>query len=124
VLTEARTGASNCTNRRTSPASKERSPRRPIRCTSETVDVSGRSARSEDSLREGVADRFTDRQWAALSAAYHGGYFDSPRKQSGEELASTLDISAPAFHNHLRAVERKLFERAFGGSKPNDDAAD
>jgi len=66
----------------------------------------------------------TPRQLLVAETAYHGGYFDSPRKQSGEELASTLDISAPAFHNHLRAVERKLFERAFGGSKPNDDAAD
>jgi len=86
-------------------------------------DVS-QSATDREGNVFGVMQTLTPRQLLVAETAYHGGYFDSPRKQSGEELASTLDISAPAFHNHLRAVERKLFERAFGGSKPNDDAAD
>ncbi|WP_050031821.1 bacterio-opsin activator domain-containing protein [Halorubrum halophilum] len=72
-----------------------------------------RSARSEDSLREGVADRFTDRQWAALSAAYHGGYFDWPRGSTAEEVADAMDVSSPTFHNHLRKAQRRLLDELF-----------
>ncbi|WP_123621028.1 bacterio-opsin activator domain-containing protein [Halorubrum sp. CSM-61] len=72
-----------------------------------------RSARSEDSLREGVADRFTDRQWAALSAAYHGGYFDWPRGSTAEEVADAMDVSSPTFHNHLRKAQRGLLDELF-----------
>jgi predicted DNA binding protein len=72
-----------------------------------------RSPRSEDSLREGVADRFTDRQWAALSAAYHGGYFDWPRGSTAEEVADAMGVSSPTFHNHLRKAERALLETLF-----------
>ncbi|PAU84614.1 bacterio-opsin activator [Halorubrum salipaludis] len=72
-----------------------------------------RSPRSEDSLREGVADRFTDRQWAALSAAYHGGYFDWPRGSTAEEVADAMDVSSPTFHNHLRKAQRRLLDELF-----------
>jgi len=72
-----------------------------------------RSPRSEDSLREGVADRFTDRQWAALSAAYHGGYFDWPRGSTAEEVADAMDVSSPTFHNHLRKAQRGLLDELF-----------
>jgi hypothetical protein len=72
-----------------------------------------RSPRSEDSLREGVADRFTDRQWAALSAAYHGGYFDWPRGSTAEEVADAMDVSSPTFHNHLRKAQRALLDGLF-----------
>jgi len=82
-----------------------------------------RSARSEDSLREGVADRFTDRQWAALSAAYHGGYFDWPRGSTAEEVADAMDVSSPTFHNHLRKAQRRLlnelFEDGRGARRPD-----
>jgi len=72
-----------------------------------------RSPQSEDSLREGVADRFTDRQWAALSAAYHGGYFDWPRGSTAEEVADAMDVSSPTFHNHLRKAQRRLLDELF-----------
>jgi len=72
-----------------------------------------RSPRSEDSLREGVTDRFTDRQWAALSAAYHGGYFDWPRGSTAEEVADAMDVSSPTFHNHLRKAQRRLLDELF-----------
>ncbi|WP_144920552.1 bacterio-opsin activator domain-containing protein [Halorubrum salsamenti] len=72
-----------------------------------------RSPRSEDSLREGVADRFTDRQWAALSAAYHGGYFDWPRGSTAEEVADAMGVSSPTFHNHLRKAQRGLLDELF-----------
>jgi predicted DNA binding protein len=72
-----------------------------------------RSSRSESSFREGVADRFTDRQWAALSAAYHGGYFDWPRGSTAEEVADAMDVSSPTFHNHLRKAQRALLDGLF-----------
>lgn len=72
-----------------------------------------RPARSEDSLRDGVAERFTDRQWAALSAAYHGGYFDWPRGSTAEEVADAMDVSSPTFHNHLRKAQRRLLDELF-----------
>jgi hypothetical protein len=72
-----------------------------------------RSPLTESSLREGVADRFTDRQWAALSAAYHGGYFDWPRGSTAEEVADAMDVSSPTFHNHLRKAQRALLDGLF-----------
>ncbi|SDF29302.1 hypothetical protein SAMN04488067_103111 [Halorubrum xinjiangense] len=77
-----------------------------------------RSPRAESSLRDGIADRFTDRQWAALSAAYHGGYFDWPRGSTAEEVADAMDVSSPTFHNHLRKAQRALLDGVF-----EDDAA-
>ncbi|MFC5134885.1 MULTISPECIES: bacterio-opsin activator domain-containing protein [Haloferacaceae] len=72
-----------------------------------------RSPRTESALREGVADRLTDRQWATLSAAYHSGYFDWPRRSTAEEVADAMDVSSPTFHNHLRKAERALLETLF-----------
>ncbi|OYR50124.1 bacterio-opsin activator domain-containing protein [Halorubrum sp. Ea8] len=72
-----------------------------------------RASRPESSFREGVADRFTDRQWAALSAAYHGGYFDWPRESTAEEVADAMEVSSPTFHNHLRKAQRALLDGLF-----------
>ncbi|MFD1571072.1 bacterio-opsin activator domain-containing protein [Halorubrum laminariae] len=72
-----------------------------------------RSPRTESSLREGIKDRFTDRQWTALSAAYHGGYFDWPRGSTAEEVADAMDVSSPTFHNHLRKAQRALLDGLF-----------
>ncbi|MFC6770268.1 bacterio-opsin activator domain-containing protein, partial [Halorubrum pallidum] len=72
-----------------------------------------RSPRTESSLREGVKDRFTDRQWTALSTAYHGGYFDWPRGSTAEEVADAMDVSSPTFHNHLRKAQRALLDGLF-----------
>ncbi|SDF19240.1 PAS domain S-box protein [Halorientalis regularis] len=62
---------------------------------------------------EGVDDKLTDRQRAALSAAYFGGYFDWPRDSTAEDVAESLDISSPTFHQHLRHAERKLLSTYF-----------
>ena len=45
-----------------------------------------------------------------MDAAYHSGFFEWPRDTSGEEVAASLDVSPPTFHQHLRKAERKLFE--------------
>lgn len=60
-----------------------------------------------------VFDELTDRQREVVQTAYHGGFFEWPRETTGEEVADSLDISPPAFHNHVRAAERKLFTTLF-----------
>ena len=72
-----------------------------------------RSSLSDSTLRDGVTDRLTDRQWATLSAAYHSGYFDWPRGSTAEEVADAMDVSSPTFHNHLRKAQRALLDTLF-----------
>ncbi|MBX0286287.1 PAS domain S-box protein [Halomicroarcula sp. F28] len=60
-----------------------------------------------------LAENLTDRQRVVTEAAYFGGYFDSPRLQSGEDIAESLGIRAATFHQHVRKAERKLFELVF-----------
>lgn len=48
----------------------------------------------------------TDRQLAVLRAAYRAGFFEWPRDASGEDVADSLDIAAPTFHQHLRKAEK------------------
>jgi PAS domain-containing protein len=57
--------------------------------------------------------RMTDRQEEALEAAYRAGYFEWPRESSAEEVAESLDISAPTLHGHLRKAEGRLVDTFF-----------
>jgi PAS domain S-box-containing protein len=72
-----------------------------------------RSARTRQEFREAVLDRFTDRQATAVRAAHLGGFFEWPRDVDGDELADSMDISRPTYHQHLRAAQRKVFEELF-----------
>ncbi|MFC4543911.1 bacterio-opsin activator domain-containing protein [Halosolutus amylolyticus] len=58
--------------------------------------------------------RLTDRQFGALQRAYLGGYFEWPRPTTGEELAQSMGVSRPTFHEHLRTAEAKLCRAFFG----------
>jgi len=69
--------------------------------------------RSLDRVQRTVFDSLTDRQRAALDAAYFMGYFDWPREASGPEVADSLGVSASTFHQHLRKAERKLLEAVY-----------
>lgn len=60
-----------------------------------------------------LEDRLTDRQQTALQSAFLSGFFEWPRPVSGDELAASMDISRPTFHQHLRAAERKVFAELF-----------
>ncbi|WP_255168409.1 bacterio-opsin activator domain-containing protein [Natrononativus amylolyticus] len=60
-------------------------------------------------------DRLTDRQAEVVRTAYHAGYFASPRENTGEAVADTLEISPQAFYEHIRAAQRKLFDAALDG---------
>ncbi|SEW34846.1 GAF domain-containing protein [Halobacterium jilantaiense] len=59
--------------------------------------------------------RLTDRQREVVELAYHGGYFESPKELSGQELAEQMGISSSSFNTHLRSAERKLLGALIGG---------
>lgn len=61
-----------------------------------------------------ATDSLTTKQENALAAAFHHGYFDRPRKNTAEEIATTLDISHSTFLQHLRVAEQKLLRDLFG----------
>ncbi|OAQ52440.1 hypothetical protein HTG_12515 [Natrinema mahii] len=84
--------------------------------------VARREAPTDDPATVGGAARtallesFTDRQREVVQTAYHGGFFEWPRRATGEEIADSLSISSPAFHKHVRSAERKLFAALFEGT--------
>lgn len=72
-------------------------------------------ARGRDSparLSRVLSRELTDRQRIVLETAYAAGYFDSPRLNSGSEIAKTLGISGPTFHEHLRKALHTFLGRA------------
>ena len=62
---------------------------------------------------EVLSERLTDRQLAALEAAYGAGFFNWPRDSSGESLADSLGISPSTYHQHLRKAQQTLMEIVF-----------
>jgi len=74
-----------------------------------------------DGTRDVFTEELTDRQRAALEAAYYAGFFEWPRTNSGEEVAESLGIAAPTFHQHVRAAERKVFASLLAGAAPTGD---
>jgi PAS domain S-box-containing protein len=73
-----------------------------------------REANTPGDLQDALANELTDRQRSALEAAYYAGFFEWPRASSGEDVAESLGISSPTFHQHLRKGQLKLMEAAFG----------
>ncbi|ESP90111.1 bacterio-opsin activator domain-containing protein [Candidatus Halobonum tyrrellensis] len=74
---------------------------------------------SESTLYSRFFEELTDRQLEVVQTAYYSGFFESPRDSTGEEVAETLGISPPAFHKHVRTVQRKLFSTLFDeGGRP------
>ncbi|WP_049971781.1 bacterio-opsin activator domain-containing protein [Haladaptatus cibarius] len=72
--------------------------------------------RPTETVDELVADLegdLTERQLAALRAAYMAGYFDWPRASTAEDVADALGISSPTLHQHLRKAESKVFSSFF-----------
>ncbi|MGM0372353.1 MAG: bacterio-opsin activator domain-containing protein, partial [Halobacteriota archaeon] len=68
-------------------------------------------------LLTSTGELLTDRQCEILRAAYYGGYYETPKQITGEELGASFDISRPAVYKHLQAAQRKLLEALF-----DDDA--
>lgn len=60
-----------------------------------------------------VAGALTERQFAALDAAYYGGYFDTPRASTGDELAGRFGVTRQTFNQHLRRAQRVVLRHLF-----------
>ncbi|ELZ26095.1 DNA binding protein [Halogeometricum pallidum JCM 14848] len=71
------------------------------------------SVQSTETFKRELEDKLTSRQHDVLETAFVSGYFDWPRGSTAEEVAESLGISAPTFHEHLRSGERKLMETFF-----------
>ena len=68
---------------------------------------------SVDRAQSSPVAELTDRQRTVLQTAYAAGYFQWPRDSSGEQIAETLGISPPTFHQHLRVGQQKLMDALF-----------
>ena len=92
-----------------------------IRRFHDTVElVSEELVYSPQLLYDVVADALTDRQLAALDAAYFSGYFDTPRTSTGDELADRFGVTRQTFNQHLRKAERTVFRHLFEKSAAGD----
>jgi len=72
-----------------------------------------RTGDSSAEFRSRVDEQLTDRQHEVLRLAHLSGYYDWPRATSGDELAESMDLSRPTFHQHMRAAEGKLVATLF-----------
>lgn len=70
--------------------------------------------RGPKELRTALEEALPERQRTALELGFFGGYFDWPRRSTGEELAEQLGVSPSTFHYHLRQAQHRLLEFAFG----------
>lgn len=64
----------------------------------------------------------TDRQREVLAVAYNHGFFTWPRGSTGKEVAASLDISAPTFHQHIRKSINSIVELALDRDSTDDDS--
>lgn len=67
-------------------------------------------------LRDVVESDLTDCQSTALESAYYAGYFDSPRRSTGAELADHLGVTRQTFNYHLRNAESVVLEKLYESS--------
>ncbi|MFP9061072.1 bacterio-opsin activator domain-containing protein [Natrialbaceae archaeon A-chndr2] len=72
-----------------------------------------RGGDTQEEFAASLEGKLTERQFASLQRAYLGGYFEWPRPTTGEELAQSMGVSRPTFHEHLRSAEAKLCQAFF-----------
>ena len=63
-----------------------------------------------------IKDKLTNRQFVALQTAYYGGYYETPRTSTGDELANRLDITRQTLNHHLRKAEQTVLHQLFEAS--------
>lgn len=68
-------------------------------------------------FRQDLTDRLTDAQRTALRASYFAGYYEWPRDSTAEEIADSLDISSPTFHQHIRKAQQQLLDAFFDANE-------
>jgi CheY-like chemotaxis protein len=64
--------------------------------------------RTEGTFRQALDERLTRKQRSALRAAYFAGYYDWPRESTAEQVASSMGVTSPTLHKHLRKAQREL----------------
>lgn len=69
-----------------------------------------RPPRTREEHHSAVAAELTDRQREILTIAHLNGYFETPRRTTGAELAERLEINRSTFHRTLRAAEQATFD--------------
>ncbi|SEO24946.1 hypothetical protein SAMN04487948_101333 [Halogranum amylolyticum] len=69
-------------------------------------------------FRHRLSNRLTERQRAALEAAYLAGYFEWPRGSTAEEIAAIMGISSATLHYHLRRAQHELVEAYLDVGEP------
>ncbi|MFB6361275.1 MAG: bacterio-opsin activator domain-containing protein [Halobacteriales archaeon] len=72
-----------------------------------------RPARTRGEFLEAINQQLTDRQATALRKAHVGGFFEWPRRTTGEELAESMGIDNSTFHQHLRVAQDKVLGTLF-----------
>ncbi|WP_224449585.1 bacterio-opsin activator domain-containing protein [Haloprofundus salilacus] len=75
-----------------------------------------RSVQTLKQFQSALASRLTDKQQAALEAAFVAGYFTWPRESTGEEIAEGLGIAPATFHEHLRNGLAQLLGASLEGA--------
>jgi PAS domain S-box-containing protein len=83
-------------------------------------------ADTPERVSQEIEEELTDRQQAALKAAYYAGFFEWPREATGEEIAESLGIAPPTLSQHLRKAEKKVFSSILsngGGAERNGRSA-
>lgn len=73
-----------------------------------------RPIQTQQTFQDQYLAELTSRQLEVLQTAYLSGYFSWPRESSGENVAESLDIAPPTFHNHLRQAEEEIFSLLLG----------
>jgi len=81
----------------------------------ETIDLVTKRQTHRPSVPDAtqLEDILTERQCEILKAAFYGGYYETPRRVKGTDIAESFDISGPAVYNHLQAAHRGLLETVF-----------
>jgi|AntRauMinimDraft_4_1070384.scaffolds.fasta_scaffold00083_27 predicted DNA binding protein len=75
---------------------------------------------SESGVRQVLRVHLTDRQLDVVETAFEMGYYDWPRRVTGEDVAAELGIASATFSEHVRTAERKLLAVLFEQSEPLD----
>lgn len=74
------------------------------------VDVKLERTGSNQQLFRKPTSLLTERQHGVLTAAVDAGYHEIPRQTTQEQLAAHLNIAPATLHEHLRKIEKRIFE--------------
>ena len=69
--------------------------------------------RTEHGVRATVEERLTERQLQVLRTAYFSGFFEWPRRITGQDLAGKFDVSQPTVSRHLRKGTGRVLDILF-----------